>query len=249
MDSQLTILLILMLCGIFIGFAKTGVSTFGLITVVVLTMVLPAKTAVGLMLPALIVGDLVAVIYYRRTVVWKYLFSLLPWVLIGLLGGYMVLVFVENHELSLLMGVLILTLIVLQLLRERFGFLGMNEVPSSMVFTIMMGGLAGFATMIGNVAGVIMAIYLLSVRLPKQEFVGTGAWFFLFVNVIKVPFYMHLNMINLNSLTHNLWMVPAVLLGAYLGIKILPRIPQKWFQHIILSFGAAGAVRLIIMGL
>ena len=37
-------------------------------------------------------------------------------------------------------------------------------------------------------AGPIFAIYCLAVGLPKLEFVGTGAWFFLIVNAFKVPF-------------------------------------------------------------
>lgn len=249
MAVEVYIGVVLIVCGIFIGISKTGISTFGLITVVVLTMFLPARTSVGLILPGLIIGDLIAVIYYRRTVVWKYLFSLLPWVLVGLLLGYLVLSQTDDGELSLVMGTLILTLIILQTLRERFGWLGAEQLPQSLVFTIGMGGLAGFATMIGNVAGVIMAIYLMSMRLPKKEFVGTGAWFFLFVNVIKVPFYVSLDMIDGPSLSQTLWMLPGIALGAYIGVKLLPVLPTKLFHTIILMLGAAGAIRLIVMGL
>lgn len=101
--------------------------------------------------------------------------------------------------------------------------------------------------MIGNVAGVIMAVYLMSRKLPKQEFVGTGAWFFLAVNVIKLPFYAQLGMIGTGSLTLNVWMLPPLFLGAYLGVRVLPLIPEGLFQRVVLLMGAVGAIRLIFM--
>lgn len=94
-----------------------------------------------------------------------------------------------------------------------------------------------------------MAMYLMSKQLPKQEFVGTGAWFFLFVNVIKIPFYVNLGMIDAASISLNVWMVPAVFVGAYLGVKVLRRIPQRIFHVSVLLLGALGAIRLIVMDL
>ena len=76
-----------------------------------------------------------------------------------------------------------------------------------------------------------MSIYLLSKRLDKTAFVGTGAWFFLFVNVIKVPFYLHLGLISSETLIFNSWMVPAIVAGAVTGIFVLKRIPQTWFHR------------------
>lgn len=241
--------LILIACGILIGVAKTGISTLGMFAVVFMILFLPAKDAIGLVLPALIIGDLIAVFYYRRTVRWQLLFSLLPWVIAGLLAGYAVLKYVNNQQLSFIMGVLILTLTILQLLKEhRSQFQDEQAIPTSGWFTATMGILAGFATMIGNVAGVIMAIYLISKRLPKAEFVGTGAWFFLFVNVLKVPFYLSLGMISYASLILNLGMALPIILGAVIGIKVLPMIPQKSFNTVILYLGAAGSIWLIISG-
>jgi uncharacterized membrane protein YfcA len=100
--------------------------------------------------------------------------------------------------------------------------------------------------MIGNVAGAVMSVYLLSRRLPKNEFVGTGAWFYLFVNVIKVPFYIQLGMISPRSLLLDSIAIPAVVIGTIIGIKVLPLIPQQMFTWIILALGTAGAIKLIV---
>lgn len=237
---------LLILGAMLVGFAKTGVSTIAIFTVILMTQIFPAKESVGILLPMLIVGDLIAVTYYRRSVVWKHLFSLIPWVMTGLLAGYFVLLRVNSEELKLLLGLLVLALIVLQVIKDRLGPKIDEALPNSRWFNGSMGILAGFTTMVGNVAGVIMAIYLLTKKLPKQEFVGTGAWFFLFVNVIKVPFYIQLGMITAESATFNAMLIPAIAAGAYIGIKVLPLIPQKMFQRLILILGAIGAGRLII---
>jgi uncharacterized protein len=209
--------------------------------------VFPAKESIGILLPMLIVGDLFAVIFYRRSVVWKYLISLIPWVLIGIIFGYYVLNQINSDQLKPLIGVIVLALIILHISRERLGETFTKVLPKSLWFTVSMGILAGFTTMIGNAAGGVMAIYLLMKGLPKNEFVGTGAWFFMFVNLIKVPFYISLGLITFDSITFNMWLIPTILIGAFIGIKVVPHIPQKVFQTLILAFALIGALRLIII--
>ncbi|WHY03123.1 sulfite exporter TauE/SafE family protein [Neobacillus sp. DY30] len=231
----------------FIGFTKTGVSSMGILVATILMYVFPAKESIGILLPMLVVGDLFAVIFYRRSVVWKYLISLIPWVMIGIVFGYFVLNAINSDQLKPLIGVIVLALIILHISRERFGEKFTKALPKSLWFTISMGILAGFTTMIGNAAGGVMAIYLLMKGLPKNEFVGTGAWFFMFVNLIKIPFYISLGLITFESITFNMWLIPTILIGAFIGIKVVPLIPQKVFQTLILGFALIGAVRLILV--
>ncbi|WP_226037752.1 sulfite exporter TauE/SafE family protein [Aquibacillus saliphilus] len=239
--------LIVILSAVFIGFMKTGVSSLGILVVTILMYVFPAKESVGILLPLLIIGDIFAVIYYRKSVVWKYLVSLIPWVLIGIIIGFFVLDQVNSDQLKPIIGGLVLALIILQVSRERLGERFNQLLPKSLSFTLLMGVLAGFTTMIGNAAGGVMAVYLLVKGLPKREFVGTGAWFFLFVNLIKVPFYISLGLITFDSISFNLWLVPTIIVGAFIGIKVLPLIPQKTFQVLILAFAAIGALRLLFV--
>lgn len=245
-DLDLTLWLLVILAGILVGFAKTGVSTVGIFNVALMTQIFMAKESVGILLPMLITGDIIAVAYYRKNVIWKHLFSLVPWVLAGILAGYFILLKVNSENLQIMIGIMIISLVALQIVKDRLGQRLDQALPNSIWFTAVMGMLAGFATMIGNVAGTVMAVYLLAKRLPKQEFVGTGAWFFLFVNLIKVPFYIQLGMITLDSLTFNAMMIPFICIGAYIGIKVLPLIPQKMFQWLILVLGIIGAIRLIM---
>jgi uncharacterized membrane protein YfcA len=242
-------IVIIIFVGIFVGFAKTGISTLGIFNAMLMTIIFPAKLSVGILLPMLIAGDLIAVAYYRKNVIWKHLISLMPWALVGIIGGYAVLLVVDNTQLKLLLGAMICCLILLQVIRESMGTKLDSKFPSSLWFVASMGMLAGFATTIGNVSGAIMAIYLFAKRVPKQEFIGTGAWFFLIVNLVKVPFFIQLGMITSESLLFNVWTIPLIALGAYAGIKLLPLIPQVYFQRLVLFLGAIGALKLLLEGL
>jgi uncharacterized protein len=219
----------------------------GILVATILMYVFPAKESIGILLPMLVVGDLFAVIFYRRSVVWKYLISLVPWVLIGITIGYYVLNQINSDQLKPLIGVIVLALIILHISRERLGEKFTKALPKSIWFTLSMGILAGFTTMIGNAAGGVMAIYLLMKGLPKKEFVGTGAWFFMFVNLIKIPFYISLGLITVDSITFNAWLIPTIIIGAVIGVKVVPLIPQKVFQTLILGFALIGALRLILV--
>lgn len=235
-----------MFVGLLAGFSKTGIPSIGILSVTLMALAFETKASVGILLPMLIVGDLFAVAYYRRKAIWKHLLVLIPWVLIGIIIGFFVLNWSDNRILQVLIGVIVLILLFIHIVKSRLDERLEQMIDKARWFSPLLGVLAGFTTMIGNAAGGIMSIYLLSKRLDKTAFVGTGAWFFLFVNVIKVPFYLHLGLISSETLIFNSWMVPAIVAGAVTGIFVLKRIPQTWFQRIVIALTAIGAIRLII---
>jgi len=104
--------------------------------------------------------------------------------------------------------------------------------------------MAGVTTMMANAAGPVMVIYLLAMRLPKIEFVGTSAWFFFVVNWLKVPFSANLNLMTVDSVKLNLMMLPCIAVGAFVGIFFLKRIPQKVFNAVVQILAAAAAIKL-----
>lgn len=238
-------LLLGLLVGILVGFSKTGIPSIGILSVTSMALIFDAKASVGILLPMLIVGDLFAVTYYRRKVVWKHLWGLIPWVLGGIIIGYYILDWSDSRILQVLIGVIVLLLLILHLVKGRLDERLEQMIDKARWFSPVLGILAGFTTMIGNAAGGIMSIYLLSKRLNKTEFIGTGAWFFLFVNVVKIPFYLQLGLITSETIIFNSWMVPAIITGAIVGVYVLKRIPQTWFQRIIIGLTAIGAIRLI----
>ena len=115
-------------------------------------------------------------------------------------------------------------------------------------FMAMIGGLAGFATMIANAAMPVMTIYFLSRGLLKREFIGTAAWFFFLINLSKLPICFGLNVITRRTMQFGLIVAPMTLLGAILGVYVLSRLPQRLFDALALTLAGAAAVRLIVSG-
>jgi uncharacterized membrane protein YfcA len=110
-----------------------------------------------------------------------------------------------------------------------------------------MGILGGFATMIGNVAGPIFAIYLLAMHLPKNQFIGTGAWFFLIINFSKFPLHIFIwKTIDWNTLSLDLVLLPAIALGAYLGIQLVKKISDKMYRTAVIVVTALSAFLLLM---
>lgn len=235
---------LLFLAAFLIGMAKTGVSGVAMFAVPIMAVIFGGKASSGLMLPMLIMADLFAVNYYHRHANWNYLLKLFPSAAIGVLVGTLLGNIIDDQQFRLIMGVFIFVSLAIMLWMETNKQV---KVPDYLWFAILMGLLGGITTMIGNLAGAVMALYLLSMRLPKNEYIGTAAWFFLVINLFKVPFHIvSWHSIDLNSFMLNLLGLPFIALGAYCGIVIVKRIPEKQFRYLILSMTAIAAVFMVL---
>ncbi len=229
-----------------VGVAKTGIAGMGMLFVVIFAQILPAKQATGLVLPLLCFGDIVAVASYRQHANWRHLWRLFPWAALGVVVGFFVLGRIGDRDMRQLIGGIVVTLVALHLVRRwRARATPESEPEHGAWFAPSIGVLAGFTTLVANAAGPLMAVYLLAMRLPKMEYVGTAAVFFLLLNLFKVPFMVSLGLITQPSFALNLWLAPAVLVGALAGRKILPKINQKLFENLALFFSAAAGLRLL----
>lgn len=243
-DFTFAIWVLVVLYAITVGIAKTGVPGIGLLGVVALiTFSEDAKMAVGLMLPLLIVGDLFALAYYRRHAVWRHVLRLLPWAIGGIVIGHQAIGLIDDHLLRRIIGGLTIVLLAADLWRssrkEKAG------VPTQWWFAAVIGVLAGFATMIANAAGPLIIVYFLAMRLEKEQFLGTGAWYFLILNCFKIPFFLHREMITTGTLAAGLVLLPAIAAGAFTGVFLLKRIPQTGFVTIVRVLTLLAAAKLL----
>jgi len=227
-----------------VGMSKTGLPGLGILPVPMMALAFSSRESTGLLLGVLILADLFAVTYHRRNARWRHVLRLLPAALAGIVAGYLGLGYVNDQQLKPIIGGIVLVMLGLNYWRTRAG--GEEApIPSQWWFAAILGFAAGVTTMMANAAGPVMIIYLLAMRLPKIEFVGTSAWFFFAVNWLKVPFSAHLNLVTAESVKLNLMMLPFIALGALLGVLLLKRIPQKAFTIVVQILAAAAAVRLL----
>jgi len=225
-----------------VGLSKTGIPGLGILNVAIFTLVFPARESVGLVLVILICGDIVAVSTYRRDASWPHLLRLFPWAAAGVILGYFALGRVDDIQMRHLIGVILLSLVVFQYLRSRRPALPDSGAQPPPPWLAPIAGItAGFTTMVANAAGPVMVLYLLAMRLPKIVFVGTAAWYFLVLNVFKVPFSASLGLINPASLSVALLLGPFAMIGALVGRPIVERLNQRLFEltTLALTFGAA----------
>ena len=227
-----------------IGISKTGIPGLGILVVPLMALVLPTRQSTGILLGILILADVFAITYHRHNARWLHVFVLLPPALAGIVVGYFGLKVVSDRQLKPIIGAIVLLMLGINYWRTR-GKDRNAPIPSPWWLAIWLGFMAGITTMMANAAGPVMIIYLLAMRLPKTEFVGTAAWFFFVINWLKVPFSANLNLMTLESVKLDLMMLPFIAAGAITGIFFLKRIPQKAFTAVVQILAVAAAIKLL----
>ena len=227
-----------------VGLSKTGLPGVSILAIVLMTEAYPKNAAysVGAILPVLLAGDVFAVAWFRRDADWGRLVRLLPWVLVGTIPGVFVLLWFEGNQLRPIIGVLVLGMLLVEICRQWFGW---ERMPHRWWFAAATGFMAGLTTFVANAAMPVMSIYLVSQDFDKRQFIGTAAWFFLILNVSKVPAYGAMHMLTWEMLPTAAALAPLTILGALLGVYVLSRIPQRYFDALALALAGIAAVRLI----
>jgi uncharacterized membrane protein YfcA len=232
--------------GMVIGMSKAGLTGLTLMFIPLMAISFGGRASTGLLLPMLVVGDIFAVAWYRRHAEWKYLLKILPSAVVGLGVGVTVGGRLSDDSFRYLLGGIILGLLALMVwqdVRKKE-----PQYPQALWFAIVAGLAAGFTTMIGNAAGAITSIYLLAMRLPKNAFIGTVAWFFLIINLLKVPLQIFFwENIGAETLTFNAIMIPAIAAGAAIGILAAGKIPEKAYRVFVMVMTGAAGLLLIVL--
>ena len=214
-----------------------------MIAVPILATAFGGRVSTGIILPMLIVADMFAIGYYHRHADWPGIRRLLPWAVAGLFTAILVGNLINDRQFTLLIAFSVLVcLAVLIVLETKKGKL---RVPDSLAFYALIGFSAGFTTMIGNVAGPIFSVFLLARRYDKIGILGTSAWFFAIINLIKLPLQIFFwKNISLHTALIDAMMIPAILVGAVIGAVVIKRIPEKPFRWLIIAVTAIASLRL-----
>ena len=240
------------LAALLAGFSKLAVPGIAVVYVPLFAEVLPARASTGALLPLLILGDVFAVVFWRRHAVWRHVVRLVPWTLAGIVAGWLVMGRIDDRLMRPVLGAALIVIIAVtawhrlrQAALARRGIAIEDRVPDTWWFSAVFGLAGGIATMISNAAGAILVVYLLSMRLPRDEFIGTTAWYFLIVNCIKVPFSVDLGLIAASSLLLDAALAGGVVVGSIVGVLTARRIPQKAFVIVAMALAFASAVRML----
>jgi uncharacterized protein len=245
------LLAVFALIGFIIGFSKTSVGGLAAIAVAIAALAMPAKESTAAILAVLIAGDVVAVWLFGRHVDWSLLRGLIPAVLPGLVLGTLFLAVVSDEVLRRAIGVMLLVLVGLQLWlgqrrRATPRVAGSASRVDHPVTSVITGAAAGFTTMTANAAGAVMTLYFVAKGVEKARFIGSIAWFFLGVNLAKVPFSVGLGLMRWDDILRALVVFPLVVLGGFAGRALVRRLAQHQFEVAVLAGSAVAAVALLV---
>ena len=239
-----------------VGFSKTAVSGANTVSLAIFAAVLPARESTGVLLPILIAGDVLAVLTYRRHAHWPTLWRLFPAVAVGVVVGTVFLVWADDEVVRTSIGAILLLMAGVTVWRRRRAEAEAAEAaeddpdavstPAGRIKARSYGVLGGFTTMVANAGGPVMSMYLLSAGFRKLGFLGTSAFFFLIVNVSKVPFSAGLGLIDGHSLLLDAALVVFVIPGAFIGKWAVNRINQRLFEQLVIAATVVGGAQLLL---
>lgn len=229
---------------IVIGLSKAGIKGIAVVNVTLMALAFEAKESTGIVVPLLVFGDIFAVIYYNRHARWSYILRFLPWVLLGVLIGVAIGNDLDEKTFKIGMAIIILVSVGMMYWWDRRKS---KTVPTHWFFAGSVGTIAGITTMIGNLGGAFSNIYFLAMRVPKNEFIGTAAWLFLIINILKLPLHIFVwETITMETLLFDLKLIPGIALGIFLGIRLVKLIKEDFYRKMILILTALGALVILI---
>jgi uncharacterized membrane protein YfcA len=221
---------ICMIAVLVVGLSKAGLlGSLGMVGVPLLSLVMPARDAAGMMLPVLLAMDAIAVYAYRRDVNWHILRIMLPGAAIGTIAGWVLWSFVSDAAVLLFVGLVTLLFILDAILPLRKKLEGL---PPSRPWGVFWGGFAGFTSFISHTGGPPFQIYVLPQKLPPAIYSGTNAVFFAIVNSAKLIPYFFLGQLNVHNLQLSAMLAPVGVVGVLVGIFLVRRISMTLFYRV-----------------
>ncbi len=222
-----------------------------------------AMLAAGTTLPLLVAADLVALASWWGKWNWRTAWMMLPGAIAGIAGGTAVLWAlrhsahsapaaaaasdVANAGLMLIVGVISLGFVALQVVGYlRGGVLVFRPVPWQGAAA---GAAAGVSSTLAHAAGPIATMYLLPQQMPRGSYVATTVLLFAIVNQVKLIPYIALGLINTTTLGAGLVLLPGVVLGALLGLKVHGHVPQRQFTAVVYVLLTLAGGHMVTKGL
>ena len=229
---------------ILFGIAKSGLGgSIALISIPLMTISMPLTTALGIILPILIFSDFIATYKYRKEFDIETLKLIVPFAAIGIFIGSITFSYFSEELLKFIIGFMGF------LFAGHYFFFKKNKEAKS-VKNFLKGGIcstvAGFTSFSVHAGGTPTSIYLLPLRMKKEIYVGTRIIFFTFVNLIKLPLYIYLSMMNFETFKQSLVLFPVALIGILIGYQILKIIEEKLFYNILYALIFVTSSKLVL---
>ena len=208
-----------------------------------MTVVMPLQQALAITLPILIFSDMIAVYRFRKEFNLNILKLIVPFAAVGIIIGSLTFSFFSENLLKLIVGIMGFLFA-----GHYFLFKKEKTIPAKQNYLkgAICSSIAGFSSFCVHSGGTPTSLYLLPLRLKKEIYVGTRVIFFCFVNLLKLPLYIYLSMVNFDTLYQSITLFPLAVIGIFIGYKLLKIIKENLFYNIIYALILASSTKLII---
>lgn len=229
-----------------IGVSKAGFGGgTGVVVGPVLALLFPAKETVGLMLPLLFVCDIASLFPYWRKWDRRNVAVLMPGAVMGIVVGTLSLGRISDASLAKTIGGAAILFSLLQAYRD-WKFRNPQPFVPRRFDGFLAGMGTGFVSTLSHVGGVLSTMYLLPQRLSNETFVGTTAALYFLINLLKIPAYLQLGVLNASTLQRDIPLFPLVLVGTWLGVVLNRCVSSAVFSKIVLAIVLVTGVKLLM---
>jgi uncharacterized protein len=211
-----------------VGVAKGGLPGVGILSVPVLSQVVPPGVAAGLLLPLYIVSDMYGLWLFRKDYDPWNIKLLLVACIIGILIGWASAHYTNDAAVKLVVGLIGIWYAIDLYVKSRRK-IEVAPRPADIPRGLFWGTIAGFTSFVAHAGGVPYQMYMLPQKHSKMVYAGTTTILFTYVNLLKVPPYWMLGQISVGSLWVCLYLTPVALLGAWAGFRVTKILPEKVF--------------------
>lgn len=219
------------LASVAVGLSKGGLPVVAMMSVPILSLVMPPLQAAGLLLPIYMVSDWFGVWAYRRAYDLRVLKIMFPATALGVAIGWATASLISESMVGGLIGALGSSFALSRILGWGAGR-GAQE-PRTLP-GLFWGTVAGFTSFVSHAGGPPYQIYTLPLRMPKAMFAGTSTILFTWVNTAKLPAYWSMGILSLDSLPIAAWLVLPATLAVFAGVRLVKVLPEKLFYDLVL---------------
>ena len=234
------------------GISKSGFAGgAGVLSLPLMMLVMPVDKVAATLLPLLILLDMNAIYHHRHNKDWTVIRQIYVPAIVGIVLGALVWwcvghAGVENYggHIKRFVGVMAIFLAFYILAKEVSLELVRGRKAGPRIGWLA-GIFAGLSSTIAHAAGPIVSLFVFSQDLGKTLFVGTVAWTFTLINLTKLPFYVAVNLIDFSVLYFDLFLVPLIPVGSYLGKWMHYRVSESAFNRVIMTLTLLAGVQLL----
>lgn len=244
---------LLALSAVIIGMSKMGFPGINIITTpLVIYLVQDVRVSIALALLLLYPGDILAVIHFKKSCNKKIFFMFIPYALAGVVIAGVVGILLSRTILLTIIAYFVLSFAVIMTIQElhslftRSSHMKRGTSPeiitfqkpsiSKKIILAFLATLSGAASMLASASGPLTSLYLLTVRMDKKSFIGTGALLYITYNTVKLFILIFVwKVMTLPLFLYALTIIPWSIAGAYIARSISKNIPEHIYRWAIIA--------------